>query len=87
MRQIIDLEPGDHLEHMGLSWVVKDVERVPEADGGQPGHTPLVTSDAVWLTLDTVPRHLTDGRREYVVTGCDGCGSRHKPENCRRRSA
>lgn len=87
MRQVMELEPGDHVEHMGITGVVEDVEIIPEATGGEPGYTPLVPADAVWLTLDTVPRHLADGRREFVVTGCDGCDSRHPADDCPRRSA
>lgn len=87
MRQIMELESGDHVEYMAFSWVIEDVQRIPEADPAvEDVSSPLVSADDVWLTIKGQEPHRANGRLEVPVVGCDGCGRRHKPENCRRRS-
>jgi hypothetical protein len=79
VRLVYDLQPGDHVEYTGFQWVVLEVENIITDD-------PQVHPDDVWFTTDAFSRQRTWGRLEVAVIGCDGCGSKHKPENCRRRS-
>ena len=87
MRQILDLQPGDHVEQMGIAFVVKQVQRVPAGDPTSPVWSPFVVDNEVWLRSEMHPQPVKfPGKLEMIVTGCDRCDDEHPFADCPRRS-